>query len=153
VSRSAASTPPAGLGKWPSTRCFERRTRGRQSSTRPPTVRVDKNINPVYLRVVRFGDILRQLRSERGQGIKSLAPELGVNYSYLSKLENHAIMPSPELVERVAKYFNYDRDQLLLSAGKVPEEILDILRENPEEALEYLRERFGAKGVGEDSPA
>jgi HTH-type transcriptional regulator, competence development regulator len=107
----------------------------------------------MYRRVVRFGDILRQLRSERGQGIKSLAPDLGVNYSYLSKLEHHTIMPSPELVGRVAKYFNYDRDRLLLSAGKVPDEILEILRENPEEALEYLRARFGAKGAGQNKPA
>jgi HTH-type transcriptional regulator, competence development regulator len=98
---------------------------------------------------MKFGDILRQLRSGRGQGIKSLAPELGVDYSYLSKLENHSIMPSPELVGRVAEYFNYDRDQLLLSAGKVPDEILAILRENPEEALEYLRDRFGAKGAAQ----
>lgn len=102
---------------------------------------------------MKFGSILRQLRSERGQGIKSLAPELGVNYSYLSKLENHTIMPSPELVGRVAEYFNYDRDQLLLSAGKVPEEILAILREHPEEALDYLRERFGAKRGSEQDPA
>ena len=105
-----------------------------------------------YGRGVKFGDILRQLRSERGQGIKSLAPELGVNYSYLSKLENHTIMPSPELVGRVAEYFNYDRDHLLLSAGKVPEEILAILREHPEEALDYLRERFGGRGGGGQKP-
>lgn len=100
---------------------------------------------------MKFGEILRQLRSERGQGIKSLAPELGVNYSYISKLENNSIMPSPELVSRVADYFNYDRDQLLLSAGKVPDHILAILREHPEEALGYLRERFGAKSVPERS--
>jgi len=95
---------------------------------------------------VLFGEILRQLRVDRGQGIKKLAPELGVNYSYLSKLENGNIGPSAELVVRVADYFNYDRNRLLLSAGKVPEEILAILRENPDEALAYLRQRFGAAG-------
>jgi transcriptional regulator with XRE-family HTH domain len=93
---------------------------------------------------VLFGEILRQLRVERGQGIKTLAPELGVNYSYLSKLENGNIGPSAEFVGRVANYFNYDRNRLLLSAGKVPEEILTILRENPDEALTYLLQRFGA---------
>ena len=93
-----------------------------------------------------FGEILRQLRVDRGQGIKKLAPELGVNYSYLSKLENGYIGPSAELVVRVADHFNYDRNRLLLSAGKVPEEILAILRENPDEALAYLRQRFGAAG-------
>lgn len=90
-----------------------------------------------------FGDILRTLRSGAGLGIKRLAPELGVTYSYLSKLESNQIRPSEELVERVAQYFEYDRDRLLLAAHKVPPEVLRMLRENPDEALGYLRERFG----------
>ena len=92
---------------------------------------------------MRFGHILRQLRKEAGIGIKKLAPELGVDYSYLSKLEADSLTPSADLVQRVAAYFNYDSDRLLLAAGKVPEEILQILRENPEDALVFLRERFG----------
>jgi transcriptional regulator with XRE-family HTH domain len=94
--------------------------------------------------VIRFGEILRHLRKDSGLGIKKLAPVLGVDYSYLSKLESNVITPSPEVVGRVAKYFHYDYDRLLLSAGRVPDEILTILRENPDEALQYLRERFGA---------
>jgi transcriptional regulator with XRE-family HTH domain len=101
---------------------------------------------------VRFGDILRQLRRESGVGIKKLAPELGVNYSYLSKLETDSITPSAGMVQRVAAYFNYDSDRLLLAAGKVPEEILQILRENPDDALQFLRERFGKAHAGKRSP-
>jgi hypothetical protein len=59
-------------------------------------------------------------------------------------LENESIGPSAEMVARVATYFNYDYNRLLLSAGKVPDEILAILRENPGEAIEFLRERFGS---------
>jgi transcriptional regulator with XRE-family HTH domain len=90
-----------------------------------------------------FGEILRQLRKRAGIGIKRLAPELGVTYSYLSKLENIELTPSEDFVGRVARYFDYDCDQLLLSAGKVPEDILSILRSNPEDAIRVLRERFG----------
>ena len=93
--------------------------------------------------VEEFGDILRQLRGKSGIGIKRLAPELGVTYSYLSKLENNQIRPSEDLVGRVADYFHYDRDRLLLAADKVPPEILQILREHPNDALDFLRERFG----------
>jgi len=93
-----------------------------------------------------FGDILHDLRSKTGVGIKRLAPELGVSYSYLSKLESNHVRPSEEFVERVARYFDYDRDRLLLSADKVPPEILQILREHPEDAIEFLRERFGQRG-------
>ncbi len=92
-----------------------------------------------------FGEILRQLRDENHTGIKRLAPELGVSYTYLSKLENGVTAPSEEFIERVAGYFKYDKDRLLLAAGKVPREILEILRDNPDAALQFLRERFGAK--------
>ncbi len=93
-----------------------------------------------------FGNILHALRGKAGIGIKRLAPELGVSYSYLSKLESNQVRPSEELVERVARYFDYDQDRLLLSADKVPPEILQILREHPEDAIEFLRERFGQRG-------
>lgn len=94
---------------------------------------------------VDFSRILKQLRSESGLGIKRLAPELGVNYTYLSKLEKGGIRPSEEVVERIAHYFNYDRDTLLLAAGWVPADVLKILRQNPDDALGFLRERFGRK--------
>lgn len=92
-----------------------------------------------------FGKLLRELRTRQGIGIKRLAPLLGVDYSYLSKLENSETRPSEQLVDRVAAYFDYDRNRLLLSAGKVPPEVLEILRNNPDQAIEFLRERFGQK--------
>jgi transcriptional regulator with XRE-family HTH domain len=92
-----------------------------------------------------FGQILRELRTKKGLGIKRLAPDLGVNYTYLSKLENGDLTPSEEVIGRVAKYFNYNNDRLLLAAGKIPPEILKILRENPDRAVEFLRERFGGR--------
>ncbi len=93
--------------------------------------------------IMEFGDILKELRTKSEIGIKRLAPELGVNYTYLSKLENNQVRPSEELVERVANYFHYDRDRLLLAANRVPPEVLQILREHPDDAIELLRERFG----------
>jgi transcriptional regulator with XRE-family HTH domain len=94
---------------------------------------------------VQFGEILRELRTRAGLGIKRLAPELQITYSYLSKLENNETKPSEELVARVAEYFNYDTSRLFLAAGKIPPEILEILRENPDDAINFLRRRFGRK--------
>jgi transcriptional regulator with XRE-family HTH domain len=93
-----------------------------------------------------FGQLLRRLRSEKGVGIKRLAPELGVTYSYLSKLESGDVGPSEDLVGRVSTYFHYDRNELLLSAGKVPSDILEILKSHPQDAVKFLRERFGSAG-------
>jgi transcriptional regulator with XRE-family HTH domain len=76
-------------------------------------------------------------------GIKKLAPELGVSYTYLSKLENNEINPSEELVGRVASYFQCDHNRLLLSAGRIPPGVLRILQEHPDEAVELLKKRFG----------
>ena len=90
-----------------------------------------------------FGEILRELRTNAGVGIKRLAPDLGVSYSYLSKLENNEVGPSEGLVSRIADHFNYSRDRLLLAAGKVPPEVLQILQENPDQAVKFLREHFG----------
>lgn len=100
---------------------------------------------------MKFGKILRSLRAKEKIGIKKLAPQIGVSYSYLSKLENNEIGPSAELVDRIAVYFDYDRDRLLLSAGKIPDEILKILSDNPDKALKYLRERFGSKHASRSS--
>lgn len=91
-----------------------------------------------------FGRLLRDLRHGSGVSIKRLAPELGVTYSYVSKLEHGATLPSEDLVYKTARYFSMDPNPLLLAAGKVPADILRILQEHPEDALAFLKTRFGA---------
>ena len=92
--------------------------------------------------VSRFGHELRTLRKRNGLSLKELGPALGVNYTYLSKIENGRSTPSEELVLRMGRYFGVDHEELLLAADRIPEDIRRILRENPREALAYLRERF-----------
>ena len=92
-----------------------------------------------------FGKRLRHLRSRQGIGLKKLAPELGVTYGYLSKLENELISPSPAFALKVANYFGEDPDVMLLAAGRVPRNILRILQDQPEDAIAFLRERFTAR--------
>lgn len=89
---------------------------------------------------------LRNLRLLKGVGLKSAAPALGVSYTYLSKIENAKAVPSDELIGRIAHYYGANRDELMLLAERVPPDIQTILRENPTEALEFLRRRFGASG-------
>jgi transcriptional regulator with XRE-family HTH domain len=96
---------------------------------------------------MRFSEKLRRLRHGAGLSIKKLAPQLEVNYTYLSKLENDEVNPSAELVERVARYFGVPQDGLLLSAGKIPDEVVEILRNHPEEAIAILKEKFGRKAL------
>lgn len=101
-----------------------------------------------------FGEILRKMRYSKGVGIKKLAEELDVNYTYLSKIENDKAVPSKKIIARVSKYFDYNEDELMLSAERIPDDIKKILRENPKEALDYLREQFaGRYGSGSSKRA
>jgi len=91
-----------------------------------------------------FGKTLKQLRTKRGVSIKKLAPEIGLNYTYISKLENSKVMPSPKVINKLSRYFNYSTDELMLMAGKIPSDIQEILKNNPKEALNILRRKFCA---------
>jgi transcriptional regulator with XRE-family HTH domain len=95
-----------------------------------------------------FGGRFKALRKEAGVGIKRLAPHLGVTYSYLSKLESGITLPSEKLVYRAARYFSCDPNPLLLAAGKIPRDVLKILQDHPEDAFEFLKNRFGGANGG-----
>jgi transcriptional regulator with XRE-family HTH domain len=90
-----------------------------------------------------FGRLLRKLRTKKGVSIKQLAPALGLNYTYISKLENSKVNPSSEVVEKMSHYFDYDSDELMVAAGKLPKDVENILKNNPQEAVNYLRKKFG----------
>ena len=92
-----------------------------------------------------FGKVLRRLRRDKGISIKQLASDLDVNYTYISKIENSHVTPSSTIVNKISSYFNYSSDELLLISGKLPKDIEDILRNNPEEAVRLLRSKFAGK--------
>lgn len=85
------------------------------------------------------------MRVRTGKGIKVVAPCVGINYTYLSKLENDEKLPSAELIERLAKYYGQDPTPLMIAAGRVPPDVLEILATNPEKAVAFLREQFGRR--------
>jgi len=92
-----------------------------------------------------FADLLKNLRKKKGVSIKKMAKEVGLDYTYISKLENSKVNPSSKVVKRISNYFGYNSDELLLSAGKIPKDIEEILRSNPQEAVKYFRSRFGGE--------
>lgn len=94
---------------------------------------------------MKFYQIIRKLRKNKGVGIKQAAPDLGLNYTYLSKLENNKSNPSMEVIKKIAKYYNYDEDELFLSAGKIPEDVQEIINNNASAAVQILRKEFGRR--------
>ena len=64
-----------------------------------------------------FRLIFKQLRSETGLTQKELAQALGVSVSLIAMWETGQRLPSPELYEQIADYFNIDIDYLYGRTG------------------------------------
>lgn len=92
-----------------------------------------------------LGSLLREIRLSSGEGIKTAAPRLDVDYSYISKIENGLANPSPDFLTRVAALYGVDPDTLFLAAGRLPPDVDEILRERTKEAIALLRSRLGGK--------
>lgn len=88
------------------------------------------------------GQLLRELREQRGDTLRAAAQQLGVDASHLSRLERGLKPASDELRERVADYYSYSPEMIDLAQGKIPEDILTILQGHPG-LLSELRSRFG----------
>lgn len=87
-----------------------------------------------------FGARLRELRIQAGLKQRELADKIGVNFTYLSKIEG-GVMPPPseKVILRLAEVLNADRDELMTLAGKIPSDIVQILKNR--ETLQLLRSR------------
>jgi transcriptional regulator with XRE-family HTH domain len=85
-----------------------------------------------------FGVRLRTLRRERGWTQRQLADQVGLDFTYLSKLENGADIPGEKAVERLAHALRTDADELLALAGRVPSELREWTAHDPR-AVRLLR--------------
>lgn len=83
-----------------------------------------------------FGEKVRQLRAERNLTQPQLAQAIGIEQSYLSKLENDKSVPSADIFQAILKAFSIDAATLL--AGVDEKQIRTDLRQVPEVA-EHLR--------------
>lgn len=83
-----------------------------------------------------FGEKIRELRKAKGFSLRTLAPMVGVGYSYLSKVENGKLdfgdSPSEALIHRLAGTLDGDEDELLLMAGRIPDAISRRILDQPE---------------------
>ena len=78
-----------------------------------------------------FGKLIRKARREREYSQRELAKLVGVNFTYLSKLENdHAdYPPSKEVIQSLAKHLNLDETELAQLAGRINPEDAEIFQD------------------------
>ncbi|MDM8529671.1 helix-turn-helix transcriptional regulator [Anaerolineales bacterium HSG25] len=60
-----------------------------------------------------FGEKLRTLRKRRGLTLRQLAPLLGVQYSFVGKMERGEKVPNTAMVLKIATFFEVSTDQLM----------------------------------------
>jgi len=86
----------------------------------------------------KFGAKLRDLRKKSGMTLRELADKVGIDFTYLSKIENGALPPpSEKVIRKLAEVFNYEQDELLALGGIIPADIAEILKDR--QAREQLR--------------
>jgi transcriptional regulator with XRE-family HTH domain len=84
------------------------------------------------------GEVIRNLRLEKGLSLKDLGEQVNVNYVYLSRLERGLEIPSEILIKSLAENLNYkgNLDELVASFGKVPVAIKQLILDDPSSVIE-----------------
>jgi transcriptional regulator with XRE-family HTH domain len=74
---------------------------------------------------MQFGKRVKELRLQKGLTLRELADKVGLNFTYLSKIENGKVgyTPSAEKIRAIAEVLKADHIELLKLANKVPPEL------------------------------
>lgn len=87
-----------------------------------------------------FAEILREKRRLAGISQRRLADAVGVDFSYISKLENGRLPPpAADTIVRIAESIGCASDELFAAAEKLPGGVGTILSRNPA-AVRFLQE-------------
>jgi HTH-type transcriptional regulator, competence development regulator len=83
-----------------------------------------------------FGQRIQRLRRARGLNQRQVAAALGIDFTYLSKLENNrGEPPGEDTIRGLAALLETDEETLMAMAGRVPTE----LRERARDDVEFAR--------------
>jgi len=93
-----------------------------------------------------FGALIRKsrekaLQRDRNYSLRKTAERIGIQPSYLSKIERGELPPpGEEVICKLAADLGLDADVLLAMAGKVSSELQEVIRKRPELFGALLRE-------------
>lgn len=87
-----------------------------------------------------FGQILKDIRRSKNISQRDLANKAGVDFTYISKLENDRLPPpAVETIIKIAEALETPQELLLAISGKVDNETKEAITSSPE-ALKFLNE-------------
>lgn len=88
-----------------------------------------------------FGERIRELRNDKQLTLRQLASEVGVTFTYLSKVENNRLpfgeSPSEALIHKLADALDANEEELWIIAKRIPPAIRERVLQQPE-ALQIL---------------
>lgn len=92
-----------------------------------------------------FGEILREKRVAKGFSLRQFAKLIDVSPTYLSLIETGRLErpPTAERVRRMAEMLDESPDEFIALAGRVPEDLPDIIRSEPKRMPQLLRATVG----------
>ena len=94
-----------------------------------------------------FGQALRALRMERNVTLRDMARRLDLTPTYLSQVEQDKFSPPTEdRIKQMGQILDLPQeqvDQLVAMAGRVPQDLHDVLDEHPHEMASFLRTARG----------
>lgn len=107
-----------------------------------------------------FGETLRQTRVAKKLSLRALASRVGINFTYLSKIENGELdAPAEDKIRLLAQELSLDPDELFTLAQKMPGDLSaltlrplvpqilrttkDFSQEDLEEMLRWARQKNG----------
>ena len=79
-----------------------------------------------------FARVIKEARKEKGYSQRELAGKLGIDFTYLSKLENNRAeyAPKEELIRNLASYLQLDAEKLIFLAGRIPSQDEDLIKQH-----------------------
>lgn len=90
-------------------------------------------------------NLLRDLRRRQGTSLRTAAADIGIAPSQLSRLERGQRGIAHDMSDRLSKYYDVPADVIALMSGTIPDDIIEILKANPE-LITRLRSEYGDAG-------
>ena len=96
-----------------------------------------------------FGSMIREKRKVKGYTLRKFAGEVGISPTYLSRVEQGKVErpPTAERVQKMAELLGENADQWIAIAGRMPTDVSEIIKNEPEAMPALLR---AAKGLTAD---
>ena len=87
-----------------------------------------------------FGQRIKKLRKGKRITQLELAEKIGVDFTYVSKIENDRIVraPSESTIKKIAEVLEADSEELILLARKVPKNLQETIVQDTL-AVDFLR--------------